>query len=62
MLIVQTIGIITKGNVKVRYCKECFNVYFIYVSIVFQYVFVVIQLPVSQGESLYFFKIQNQIN
>ena len=52
MLIVQTIGIITKGNVKVRYCKKCFNVYFIYVSIVFQYVFVVIQLPVSQGESL----------
>ena len=40
MLIVQTIGIVIKGNLKVHYCNECFNMYFICVSIVFHYVFV----------------------
>ena len=49
MLIVQTIGIIIKGNLKVHYCNECFNMYFICVSIVFHYVFVVIRLSVGCG-------------
>ena len=49
MLIVQTIGIIIKGNLKVRYCNESFNMYCICVSIVFHYVFVVIRLSVGCG-------------
>ena len=49
MLIVQTIGIVIKGNLKVHYCNECFNMYFICVYIVFHYVFVVIRLPVGCG-------------